>query len=147
MLPKTISKAISFFSMGKPGESGSALISSREKRAALFLNRYPGQIFVSMVITLILSGILVFFTGSFEKENQRVDRFFVEEAKTLAKGASGEVSALLELGQRVGRMNHLKTEVERIIRQKISGEDSIFLEKAITELENYKHLNQDNHED
>ena len=76
------------------------------------------------------------------------EHHFLEEAKDFGAGMSDKVSALFKIGNGAKKMGQLKEEVERIIaKEKISLEDSIFLENAILQLQHYHESNPGNHED
>lgn len=73
---------------------------------------------------------------------------FFEDAEEIKSGVSGEISTILYLSDRAKRLSILKSDIERVIKQKeITEEDSIFLENAIHELEYFNNQNKSNHED
>jgi hypothetical protein len=125
----------------------SGTFSKGEERAVHLLSSYPKQIFISMVVVIIISSILAFvFTPL--KTPMDSEGFFYEDAEEIKSGVSGEISTILDLSDRAKRLSILKSDIERVIKQKeITEEDSIFLENAIHELEYFNNQNKSNHED
>ncbi|ERM83043.1 hypothetical protein P872_06100 [Rhodonellum psychrophilum GCM71 = DSM 17998] len=122
--------------------------SKEEQRANHFLNSYPKQIFIVMVVLIIISSILTFVFPPTEKKPTYPEELFFDSAKDIRDGVSGEISTILDLGDRVKRIRILKTEVERIIQlEEINQADSMFLENAIRELEYFNNQNKKNNED
>lgn len=126
----------------------SGTFSKGESKAVSFLNSYPKMIFISMVVMIITSSIITFVFVPFKTAPEHPEKFFYEDVKDIKNDVSGEISTLLNLGDRVRRISFLKSEIERIIRQEqITEEDSIFLENAIGELEYFNNQTKNNHED
>src|SRR5690554_5696164 len=110
----------------------SGTFSRGEGKAVSFLNTYPKLIFISMVVMIIISSIIAFVFIPFKSAPEQPESFFYEDVKEIKNGVSGEISTILNLGDRVKTMSILKSEIERVIQQEqISEEDSIFLENAI----------------
>lgn len=114
----------------------------------LLLARYPRQSFGVMVATLILSALLALYIPPFTQQNPQEEIRLLDEVNHLGSGMADEVSALFRIGNGAKQMGQLKAEVTRIIaKEKISLEDSIFLENAILQLQQYHESNPGNHED
>lgn len=126
----------------------SGTFSKGESRALGFLKSYPRPIFIAMVVMIISSSIIAFVFAPFQSTQNKPEGFFYEGANEIKSGVSGEISTILNLGEKVKRISLLKSEVERIIQQEhLSDGDSIFLENAILELEYFNNQNTKNYED
>lgn len=125
-----------------------ALNEKARKSLGLLMVRYPRQSFGVMVATLILSAFLAFYIPPFTQQNLQEEIRLLDEVNHLGSGMADEVSALFKIGNGAKKMGLLKEEVERIIaKEKISLEDSIFLENAILQLQQLHESNPGNHED
>lgn len=99
-----------------------------------FMDRHTKIIFCSMILLIVASFILTFYVLNPESGTQAES--FKKDLKTLPDGMAGEFSALQDLTIRAARMTDLKAEIERIISQdSISKSDSVYLEKAIEQLQ------------
>lgn len=126
----------------------SGTFSKGEETAVHFLSSYPKQIFISMVVVIIISSILAFVFTPLKTNPINPEGLFYEDAEVIKNGVSGEISTILDLSDRAKRLSILKSDIERVIKQKeITEEDSIFLENAIHELEYFNNQNKSNHED
>ncbi|WP_158856366.1 hypothetical protein [Lunatibacter salilacus] len=118
------------------------------KSLNLMMVRYPRQSFGIMVATLILSALLALYIPPFTQPKLQEDIRLLDEVNNLGSGMADEVSALYKIGRGAKKVGQLKEEVERIIaKEKISLEDSIFLENAILQLQQFHESNPGNHED
>lgn len=114
-----------------------------DTKARAFMDRHAKIIFCAMILIIVVSFILSFFVLKPEPGNQSQN--FKKELNAIPEGLGGEFSALQNLSSRAMKMAELKTEIERIISQEsISEEDSVFLEKAIEELQ---YFNNNSNED
>lgn len=102
--------------------------------ARAFLDRHAKVIFSVMILLIVASFILTFFVLKPASGDQSQGNKI--ELNAIPSDLGGELSALQELSSRAIQMNELKTQIERIISQEsISKEDSIYLEKAIEQLQ------------
>jgi hypothetical protein len=108
-----------------------------------FFQKYPKQIFIGMVVLMIFSSIIALLFTPANMDSDMSRKIFLNNANEVSQDVSGEISTILDLNHRLKRISQLKAEIERIISLEfISSQDSIFLEKAIEELEffnNQKH--------
>ena len=105
-----------------------------EGLAKTFLDRHTKVIFSAMILLIVASFILTFFVLKPESGDQ--SQGIKKELNAIPGDLGGELSALQDLSSRAMQMNELKTQIERIISQEsISKEDSIYLEKAIEQLQ------------
>lgn len=126
----------------------SGTFSKGEETAVHLLSSYPKQIFISMVVIIIISSILAFVFTPLKTHPMNSEGLFYEDADEIKSGVFGEISTILDLSDRAKRLSILKSDIERVIKQKeITEEDSIFLENAIHELEYFNNQNKSNHED
>lgn len=125
-----------------------ALNEKARKSLGLLMVRYPRQSFGVMVATLILSALLALYIPPFTQPKSQEEIRLLDQVNHLGSGMADEVSALFKIGNGAKKIGQLKEEVERIIaEEKISLEDSIFLENAILQLQHYHESNPGNHED
>lgn len=124
------------------------LYQKARKSLGLLMVRYPRQSFGVMVATLILSALLALYIPPFTQPKLQEEIRLLDEVNNVGSGMADEVSALFRIGNGAKKMGQLKEEVERIIaKEKISLEDSIFLENAILQLQQYHQSNPGNNED
>ena len=118
-------------------------LESVDSKMKSFLDRHAKIIFCSMILLIVASFILTFYVLKPESGTQAES--FKKELKTLPDGMAGEFSALQDLTIRATRMTDLKAEIERIISQdSISKSDSIYLEKAIEQLQYFHNQAKEN---
>ena len=99
-----------------------------------FLDRNAKLIFCSMILVIVASFVLTFFVIETTSGNQSAR--LKSEMKTIPEGFGEELSAFQDLSSRAIKISELKTEIERIIGQdSTSKEDSVYLEKAIEQLQ------------
>lgn len=109
-------------------------LESVDTKIRSFMDRHAKLIFCSMILLIVTSFILTFYVLKPESPTQAES--FKNELKALPDGMAGEFSALQDLTIRAARMTDLKAEIERIISQdSISNSDSVYLEKAIEQLQ------------
>ena len=107
------------------------------------MERHVKIIFSAMILLIATSFILTFFVLKADPDGR--DGNFKKELKAVPEGISGEFSALQDLTLRAVKMTELKAEIERIISQdSISKPDSIYLEKAIEQLQYFHHQSKQN---
>lgn len=129
-----------------PKKGVASLPHRARKSLGLLMARYPRQSFAAMVATLILSALAALYLPLFNGDKPRKEIRLLDEVGQLGSGMADEVSALFKIGNEAKRMGQLKEQVERILaKEKISLEDSIFLEHAILQL--FHESNPGNHED
>jgi hypothetical protein len=105
-----------------------------EKRIKGFFDQHPRPIFIGMVVLIIGSFIISFFLIPEKSESPRA--LFNDTAKGIPTGVYNEFSAIKDLTERASRMNQLRSEIEILIsKDTLKKDDSVLLEKAITELE------------
>src|SRR5690554_2879511 len=108
------------------------------KKAGHLIKEYPKLVFVSMVLLIILSGLASLLRpldNQFDQSPEDVEERFQEGAGT----TSTELGLLLDLGGRAKRLYTLQGEIERLLsKETLSQEDSLFLEKALEELEYFE---------
>lgn len=122
----------------------SGTFSKEEARVSTLLNSYPREILIAMVVLMVLSSLVTFVLNPLKNDRAHPEEFFNDAAKEIGQEVSGEISTLLDLGVRVKRISLLKAEVERIIQlEELSQGDSVFLEKAIQELEFFNNQNKE----
>lgn len=126
----------------------SGTFSREEARVSTLLNSYPREIFIAMVVLMVLSSLLAFVLIPVKNDPAHPEGFFHDAAKEIGKEVSGEISTLLDLGERVKRISLLKAEVESILQlEELNHVDSVFLEQAIQELEFFNNQNKKKDED
>ncbi|WBL42324.1 hypothetical protein PBT90_16430 [Algoriphagus halophytocola] len=109
-------------------------VKAYEGLAKTFLDRHAKVIFSAMILLIVASFILTFFVLKPESGDQ--SHGIKKELNAIPGDLGGELSALQDLSYRAMQMNELKAQIERIISQEsISKEDSIYLEKAIEQLQ------------
>lgn len=120
-------------------------LESVDSKMKSFLDRHVKIIFCFMILLIVASFILTFYVLKPESPTQAES--FKKELKALPDGMAGEFSALQDLILRAAKMTELKAEIERIISQdSISNSDSIYLEKAIEQLQYFhKQAKEDEH--
>ncbi|GMQ28049.1 hypothetical protein [Algoriphagus confluentis] len=120
-------------------------LESVDAKMKSFLDRHAKIIFCSMILLILASFILTFYVLKPEAPTQA--HGFKKDLKALPDGMAGEFSALQDLTLRAAKMTELKAEIERIISQdSISKSDSIYLEKAIEQLQYFhKQAKEDEH--
>lgn len=105
-----------------------------DSKAKAFMDCHAKIIFCIMILLIVVSFILTFFVLKPGFSNQSEN--FKKELDAIPVGFIGEFSALQNISLRAGKMVELKAEIERILSQEpISEEDSIYLEKAIEQLQ------------
>src|SRR5690554_2615931 len=118
----------------------SGLFQKAGKSAGYLIKEYPKLVFVSMVLLIIFSGLASFLhplNNQFDQSSEDLEERFQEGAGT----TSIELGLLLDLGGRAKRLYALQGEIEGLLsKDTLSQEDSMFLEKALEELEYF-----DNH--
>ena len=116
-----------------------------EGMSKAFLDRHTKLIFCSMILVIVASFILTFFV--MEPTSGNHSESLKNEIKTIPEGFGEELSAIQNLSSRAIEISELKTEIERIIGQdSISKEDSVYLEKAIEQLQYFNNQpNEDEH--
>ena len=116
----------------------SGLFQKAGKRAGYLIKEYPKLVFVSMVLLIILSGLASLLRpldNQFDQSSEDLEERFQEGAGT----TSTELGLLLDLGGRAKRLYVLQGEIERLLsKDTLSQEDSLFLEKALEELEYFE---------
>ncbi len=120
-------------------------LESVDSKMKSFLDRHAKIIFCSMILLIVASFILTFYVHKPESPTQ--SESFKKDLRALPDGMVGEFSALQDLTLRAARMTELKAEIERIIsKDSISKSDSIYLEKAIEQLQYFhKQAKEDEH--
>lgn len=99
-----------------------------------FMDRHAKTIFCSMILLILISFFLTFFVLKTDSTNPKEN--LKKELSAFPGGLGGELSALQNLSSKALQIAELKAEIERIISQdSISKEDSIYLEKAIEQLQ------------
>lgn len=108
-----------------------------------WMDRHAKIIFCVMLLLIVASFILTFFVLKPIPENQAEN--FKKELKAIPGELSGEFSALQDLTLRAAKMAELKAEIERIIAQdSITKIDSVYLEKAIEQLQYFNNHSHEN---
>ena len=111
-----------------------------------FLNAYPKQIFIGMVAMIVLSGIICFlvFTPGQRQKEKMPD--ILKGTTHVGNEVSSGVGQIIDLGTRISDLNQLRKQVEVVLKKpQLSHDDTLFLEKAIQQLEptmRSKNLNQ-----
>ncbi|WP_121812955.1 hypothetical protein [Mucilaginibacter kameinonensis] len=101
-----------------------------------FLQAYPNQIFIGMVVMIVLSGIICFlvFTPSQRQKEKMPD--VLKGTTHVGNEVSTGVGQIIDLGTRISNLNDLRKQVEVVLKKpKLSHDDTLFLEKAIQQLE------------
>ena len=108
------------------------------KNAAYLIKAQPKLVFASMVLLIILSGLASLLgplDNQFDQSPEDLEERFQEGTGT----TSTELGLLLDLGGRAKRLYALQGEIERLLsKETLSQEDSLFLEKALEELEYFE---------
>src|SRR5690554_3002023 len=108
------------------------------QKAGYLIKEYPKLVFLSMVLLIILSGLASFLhplKNQFDQPKHDLEERFQEGAGT----TSTELGLLLDLGGRAKRLYALQGKIERLLsKDTLSQEDSLFLEKALEELEYFE---------
>src|SRR5690606_16856524 len=95
-------------------------------------------VYISMVLLIILSGIASFL-GPVESQFDQPENNLNESINHGAGTTSTELGLLLDLGGRAKRLYTLQGEIERLLsKETLSQEDSVFLDKALQELEYFE---------
>lgn len=119
-------------------EEFSALFQKAGNKAGYLIKEYPKLVFVSMVLLIILSGLaslLQPLDNQFDQSPEDLEESIHEGSGT----TSNELELLLDLGGRAKRLYALQGEIERLLSKDTLGqEDSLFLEKALEELEYFE---------
>src|SRR5690606_8475838 len=116
----------------------SGLFQKAGKSAGYLINEYPKLVFVSMVLFIILSG-LAFFLGPLHNRFDQSPEDLKERFQEGTGTTSTDLGLLLDLGGRAKRLYALQGEIERLLsKETLSQEDSLFLEKALEELEYFE---------
>ncbi|SHN23201.1 hypothetical protein SAMN04488057_11273 [Cyclobacterium lianum] len=120
-----------------------------KKRWVYLLKTYPRQCFAGMLISLMLSALLAFVIPIRHRTEQTNDpQQLMDEIKNLGSGMTDEVRSLFKIQDELKKMAELKKEVESIMaKEYLDARDSLFLENALRQLENYNHLNPADDED
>lgn len=131
---------------GSQGEF-SGLFQKAGKKAGYLIKEYPKLVFVSMVLLIILSGLVSFLRpldNQFAQSSEDLEERFQEGAGT----TSTELGLLFDLGGRAKRLYALQGEIETLLsKETLSLEDSLFLDKALEELEYFENHKQTTDED
>ena len=107
------------------------------------MDRHSKIIFCFMLLLIVASFILTFFVLKPKPENKAEN--FKKELKAIPGELLNEFSALQDLTLRAAKMAELKSEIERIITQdSITKIDSVYLEKAIEQLEYFNNHSYEN---
>lgn len=113
-------------------------VEAADAKTKVFMDRHAKIIFCLMILLIVASFILVFFVLSPEKNIHAEN--LKKELNAIPEGFGGEFSAMQDLSSRAIKIAELKAEIEGILSlESISGEDSVFLEKAIEELQYFNH--------
>ena len=116
----------------------SGLFQKAGRKAGYLIKEYPKLVFVSMVLLIILSGLASLLwplDKQFDQSSEDLEERFQEGAGT----TSTELGLLLDLGGRAKQLYVLQGEIERLLsKETLSQEDSLFLEKALEELEYFE---------
>ncbi|WP_163380182.1 hypothetical protein [Cyclobacterium sp. SYSU L10401] len=120
-----------------------------KNRLVLLLKTYPRQCFAGMLISLMLSAMLAFVIPvNLRTEQTNNPRQLMNEIRNLGSGMTDEVRSLFKIQDKLKRMAKLKKDVESIVdKDPLDAGDSLFLENALRQLENYNHLNPADDED
>ncbi|WP_339867085.1 hypothetical protein [uncultured Algoriphagus sp.] len=111
-------------------------------KAKSVIERHSKIIFCVMILLILVSFILTFFVLRSDAENQ--SKAFKENLHAIPEGFVDEFSAFQNLSSRAAKMVELEAEIERILSKKsISKEDSIYLEKAIEQLQYFNNKSTD----
>jgi len=101
-----------------------------------FFRSYPKQIFIGMVALIVISGIVCFliFTPS-QRQKEKMPDFFKGTANVGNEVTDG-VGQIIDLSTKISDLNTLRKQVEAVLaKPKLSHADTVFLEKAIQQLE------------
>jgi hypothetical protein len=116
----------------------SGLFQNAARKAGYLIKEYPKLVFISMVFLIILSGLASFLgplDNQFDQSPEDLEERFPEGAGT----TSTELGLLLDLGGRAKRLYALQGEIEGLLsKDTLNQEDSLFLEKALEELEYFE---------
>src|SRR5690606_30808316 len=117
---------------------GSGLFQKAGRKAGYLIKEYPKLVFISMVFLIILSGLASLLRpldNQFDQSPEDMEEKFPEGSGT----TSTELGLLLDLGGRAKRLDADQGEIERLLYEdRLSQEDSLFLEKALEELEYFE---------
>lgn len=105
-----------------------------------FLETYPKQIFIAMLVMIIISAIICFLILTPERQKKKIPGF-LNQTTSMTSNVTDGMGEIVELGARVNDIYKLKRQVEQIIsKDRLTKEDSVFLEKAILVLESNNKL-------
>lgn len=100
------------------------------------VNTYPKQIFIGMVALIFISAIVCFliFTPSHRQKANMPD--FFKGTANVTDQVTGGVGQIIDLGTQISDLNTLRKQVEQVLKKpKLTYADTVFLEKAISQLE------------
>ncbi|RYE27005.1 MAG: hypothetical protein EOP45_02550 [Sphingobacteriaceae bacterium] len=115
---------------------------SAEANRNRLLNTYPKQIFIAMVGLILLSGIVCFLvlTPSHRQKENKPD--FFKGATNVTNDVTGGVGQIMDIGTKISDLNKLRKQVEEVLQKpNLSHTDTVFLERAIQQLEKSNKLN------
>jgi preprotein translocase subunit YajC len=101
-----------------------------------FFSSYPKQIFIGMVALIVISGIVCFLilTPS-QRQKEKMPDFF-KGTTNVGNEVTDGVGQIIDLGTKISDLNTLRKQVEAVLaKPKLSHADTVFLEKAIQQLE------------
>lgn len=111
-----------------------------EEKSNGFLLAYSKQIFITMLVLIVISAIVSFLILAPERQKKKKLDFF-KETMNMTNNISDGMGEIIELGTKANDIYFLKKQVEQIIsKEKLTKEDSVFLEKAIPVLDNNNKL-------
>lgn len=100
------------------------------------VNTYPKQIFIGMVALIFISAIVCFLilTPSHRQKPNTPD--FLKGTANVTDQVTGGVGQIIDLGTKISDLNTLRKQVEQVLKKpKLTHSDTVFLEKAIQQLE------------
>lgn len=107
-----------------------------EERRNILLKAYPKQIFIGMVVLIILSGIVCFVILTPSHRQQQKMPSFSTGAADVTGNVTGGIGQIIDLGTRISDLAELRKQVEETLKKpKLTHADTVFLEKAIQQLQ------------
>lgn len=101
-----------------------------------FLSEYPKQIFMGMIALIVISAIVCFLILTpNQRQKEKMPDIFKGTTRVGTEVSDG-VGQIIDLSTKISDLNTLRKQVEAVLtKPKLNHADTLFLEKAILQLE------------